>query len=332
MFCPDCGFDARGNESACPLCGYPLRKLRDRLVSDAEASLGWAERIVGKPQYEAVVEVKEILLSFVTGEERSNKKDSEKELICERCGKKFELGSFCSYCGDRLPGLFQKDPYLYCVLRSPFQLLFSPRHFSINFPYPFKGGIVQPTLVTGVLAFILILIYPFGRIDEWIGRNDTFSPNFPFFISYSLICLIVIPVLVYLSAGSAHVIATFLSGRAQLRRTVRVMGAIFFWILTAGIMVNLCNLLIYDIHSESPLFNRTLTEFGLIHSASKPLWKTVTGIILIAPVWAYGWAIGGLYRLKWPFAVLHALITYIVISLTWAIVLVAIPLSVGGFI
>lgn len=167
MFCPDCGTDLPSEDIFCQYCGYPVDALRQSLDREKTASIGWAERIIGKKHLEEPVEDKQEKIDyFVEVKEQEIKKQETdtSKLTCETCKSKTNFGTLCENCGDKLPTLGASDNFFFLVLSNFFRFLVAPAHFARTLPYPTKGGIVQALLVPAILTGIFILSLPAMRL------------------------------------------------------------------------------------------------------------------------------------------------------------------------
>jgi len=332
LFCPDCGSRAKDTERFCPACGYPLERLRRRLEEEQRDSLGWAERILGRPPTAAEPPRESTLVSFKTGEEPVKLEEKEKGLKCERCGERVERGTLCSKCGDRLPIIGESDPYFSETIRGFFKMLFAPRHFAINFPYPVSGGTLQPALLPGVFAAFFILTLPLGRPDLWLKSEDPTTPLIPSLVGIPLYVLGT-PLLTYLTAWLIHLVGVLLGGSGSFRRALRALSAALVWLLIIGTLRNITLGAMYFIQ---PTLDEILTkQIGLpsSHDLRRNLTPvaTMAGLVLIG--WLYSWMFGGLYRLSWWKTLVHTLATYVALLWwTWLFVMVILPLRAGGFL
>lgn len=326
MFCPDCGREAPDDNSFCPICGYPLKKLARRIEQDKIDAMGWAEKIVGKPQFEEKPPDDEKVVSFITGKEAPPPEEEKKGLFCERCENRIDVGVMCSSCGDRLPFHSDFDPFLISTLMGFWKLIFAPRSFAINFPYPIKGGIIQPVLYPGVAAAVFILTLPLVYMHLSLGPVQRAMYIIPSIIGFVL-AMFVIPVLVYLSAGLIHFVAQLIGGKCQFRRTVRVFAAGILWILILGILHNLIR---WGLHFLAPLITDLIrpyyrTDFNVDQSLEQVRILAVIGLFIIG--WLYTWAFGSLYRLRWWAAIVLAFATYIpILWFPWMYLLILLPL------
>ena len=341
MYCPDCGRDAREDEKTCPACGYPISSLRTRLRLEHEASIGWAQKIVGIPEFVKIDVAGEKVVSFATDSEKQEERDdAERHKNCARCGAPVEIEAICPNCGDRLPSIIGDDPFTLLTFLGVFRLVFSPSHFGSNLTFPRKGGYIQPILWPGVLAAIFIFSYPFARIDEWAGRSGRFMPDLPVFVGLALIYMPIIPIVVYLSAGFSHIVAIMLGGFAQFVRNVRLTGAILFWMLLGG---SFLHILQYSAFFINP-FKYRLMEMIIggdgVENFTKMLdisdsieWQLPILALVLIPGWIYGWAYGGLYRLSWWKAAIHAIIVYfLILAWVWISLVMVLPMKLGGLL
>lgn len=335
MFCPDCGYESNDKPDFCEICGYPVGALLSKLREEKLSGIGWAQRIIGVPKKEPEIIIEEKPVSFVTGEsfEEIRKKDAE-ETKCERCGAKAVVGSICESCGDKLPGLIDNDPYLSLITRGFWSLVFSPRQFAVNLPYPYKSGLIQPTLWPAVFGSIFVFTYPIERISIWYGRHEQFEPVWSVIIFYAVLALLAIPVLVYLSAGVMHVLGKLLGGKCQFKRTVRITGAIILHLFLIGSIFHIIRYFSY-IWGFEPIMNLVYRswKYTLTGLESDINWGMLVTITIIIPGWHAGWIIAGLYRVNWWKAILITLIGYYgILFWVWSWAYIAIPLKYGGLL
>jgi hypothetical protein len=330
LFCPDCGREAPDDNSFCPICGYPLAKLAGRIEQDKIDGMGWAEKIVGKPQFEEKPPGDEKVVSFITGKEAPPPEEEKKGLFCERCEKRIDIGVMCASCGDRLPFHSDFDPFLLSAISSFWKMALAPRSFAINFPYPIKGGIIQPVLYPGVAAAVFILTLPLVYFHLLVRPGERAIYLIPVIIGFVL-SMLVIPVLVYLSSGLIHFVAQLIGGKCQFRRTVRVFAAGILWILILGIIHNLIR---WGMFTLKPLLIEYIQPYfsqGPLDTGNKDWVRqlVVFGLLIIG--WLYTWAFGSLYRLRWWVAIVFTLATYIpILWIPWVYLLVILPLRASG--
>lgn len=332
MFCPDCGREAIDCDLYCPICGYPLDLLEQKIEREKIEALGWAERIVGKPRIEEPPQSEESVISFVTGPHVPVEKDKKKGLFCDRCGSRIEVGVMCASCGDRLPFHADSDPFVSASLRGFIKLIFAPRSFAINFPYPVSGGIIQPILYPGVVASLFILSLPLARY-EMVLRSDNSARIIVPVIAGFILSMILTPLLVYLSAGLIHGFAIVLGGKCQFRRTVRVFAAGIFWIFMLGLLYNLIKFGLFFI---KPVLGDYIKQYYnpiLMPIPMMSLWRPLFIAHLISIGWLFGWAYGGLYRLRWWNAVILTIAAYFpFIAPAWLYLLLLLPLRYSGLL
>ncbi|MCX6645386.1 MAG: zinc-ribbon domain-containing protein [bacterium] len=347
MFCPDCGREAIDRDMFCPICGYPIDLLAQKIEREKIEVLGWAERIVGKPKIKETPQPEQSVISFVTGPHVPTDESEKKGMFCERCGSKIDIGVMCSACGDRLPFHSDSDPFLGASFRGLMKMIFAPRSFAINFPYPVYGGITQPILYSGVLASLFILSLPLTHYNLLLRPGNNAPIIIPAVVGF-ILSMILVPVLVYLSAGLIHTFATILGGKCQFRRTVRVFAAGIFWLFLLGLLNNLTMLgffylkpllldflsgntngsLAYEILSSRGSSNQLLLPISMFE-----FWRIILLTHIIGIGWLFGWAYGSLYRLRWWNSIILTLIIYFpFIMPTWLFLLLYLPLKASGFL
>ncbi len=335
VFCPDCGRESRPDERICPMCGYPLSDLQKRLRQEEEDSLGWAERIIGKPKIDLQPPKEPPLTSFATGPEPpklEQEKDEDKGRRCDNCSAKVEIGTLCQNCGDKLPSLFDNDPYLFLVIKDLWRIVVAPRQFATHFPYPVKGGILQPLLYPGVFAGFFVLSLPFSRAISWFGDGDPTMPLLTAFVGI-LLALIIMPGVVYLSSGLIHLVARILGGRISLRRTIRVVGACMIGLFILGVITNLLRFASFyfgnqvegALASSDAVFRETIDFFANRR-------ELTLAIELGIGAWLFSWVFGGLYRLSWWKSIILMIAAYWVLMLSWVYLLIILPLYTGGLL
>lgn len=332
MFCPDCGREALDGDGFCIICGYPLDLLEKKIDQEKIDSLGWAERIVGKPRVKDELKTDDSVSSFTTGPQVSDADDEKKGLFCERCGTRIEVGVMCAACGDRLPYHADSDPFLDSSFKNLFRMIFGPRNFAVNFPYPVSGGTIQPMLYPGVIASLFILTIPlvnYGMLLRPIDNSRIVLTAVAGFI----LCVILVPAMVYLSAGLIHIFASIIGGKAQFRRAVRIFAAGMFWLLMFGLLHNLFR---WGYFFLRPFYKMYLSDYY------NPILFDIPGLdfrriaifsTIIILGWLFGWAYGGLYRLKWWQALILTLIIFFPFILpSWFFALILLPLKASGLL
>jgi hypothetical protein len=332
VYCPDCGRKAGDPERFCPFCGYPLARLGKRLEREKEDSLGWAERLVGRPSVEAAPPPESPLVSFKTGPEPKSKQgDEEDARRCERCGAKADIGALCPKCGDRLPSLTEGDPYLDLVFRSFLRMTLAPKHFALSLAYPVTGGIIQPLLYPGVFAALFLLTLP---LSYWQWWPEAGGPTRPFTAALvgAPLSVFGVPILVYLTSGFAHLVGQLLGGHVPFRRTIRVVGAGIIWLLVLGTVLHLARFGVavsFPDLAEKLKEGESLERLAWLWSRQRIILATLL-IVLVA--WEYAWAVGGLFWLTWWKAAILLIATYWLIAVTWLFFLVILPLQAGGLL
>jgi hypothetical protein len=347
LFCPDCGREAIDCDMFCPICGYPIDLLMQRIEREKIEVLGWAERLVGKPKIKETPPSETPVISFVTGPAVPTDESEKKGMYCERCGAKIDVGVMCSACGDRLPYHADSDPFVSASFRGLIGMIFAPRNFAVNFPYPVGGGVTQPVLYPGVLASLFILSLPLTHYRLLLQPGNSAPLIIPAVVGF-ILSMILVPILVYLSAGLIHVFATALSGKSQFRRTVRVFAAGIFWLMLIGLLNNLSILGFYFLKplllnfltgnsneglAYELLSGRGSTDLLLLPISMMEVWRITLLTHIIGIGWLFGWAYGGLYRLRWWTSVILTLIIYFpFIMPAWLYLLLYLPLKTNGFL
>ncbi len=333
MFCPDCGRDCDDSDNSCPLCGYPLNDLRQRLAGEERESLGWAEKIVGKPEDKSEEPPDDSLVSFATGKEKPREDEKEKDdLKCERCGAKVGIGVMCPGCGDRLPTLGESDPYLTYIFLGLWRMIVAPRNFALNFPYPVKGGTLQAFWVPGIFAGIYILTLPLSRPASMLHSENPVNP-FALGLVGLAVYVLAVPPLLYLTTGLIHWTAKILGGRAPFRRTARIAGAGLIGLLILGIFRNLIFLLFFFVRTMAFQILENRFGFELSYDSGQDTWRILLILIIIFAGWQYAWMFGGLHRLAWWKTIVHFLATYVALLWwIWTAVLIVIPLRIAGYL
>jgi hypothetical protein len=294
--------------------------------------MGWAERIVMKPPVAEAPKTDHPIISFTTGQQYPQVEDAKKGMFCERCGKAVQPGVMCASCGDHLPFHADSDPFLSASFQGLFRMIFGPRGFAINFPYPVSGGIIQPILYPAVLASIFVITLPLIYFRTLLSPGD--HGNIILMAVFGFIlCILLVPLLVYSSAGLIHVIATILGGKCQFRRTVRVFAAGILWILIIGLINNLAR---WGFFYLRPLVSDFFDYYSYPASQLFPdiPWLRLLTLSFISIVgWLFTWAFGGLYRLRWWNAIILTIAAYIPFILTsWAYLLLYLPLRASGLL
>jgi len=334
LFCPDCGRYSTDSDHFCTICGFPLEKLRQTLDNEKKAELGWAEKIVGKPDVKSVEPPDPPLISYATGKEtpRQKKEEEQESFKCERCGIKTGVGTMCPNCGETLPSLIDNDPYLSLVLKNFFRMILAPRHYATKFPYPITGGTLQPLLWPGVFAAIFVLTLPFARSEQWLERGDPTQPLLPAFVGIPLYVLGT-PVLVYLSTGLIYLISKLLGGTASYRRTARVFSGGLIIIFIYGIVRNIFTFLFY---LGTPRIHRLVPpeiDIRIIKELSQSVERALLVFFLAFIGWQFMWAFGGLNRLSWWKTLILFLASYVaVLWWLWLYTMVLLPLNLGGLL
>ncbi len=334
MFCPDCGRECKDDEHYCASCGYPLDSLRKRIGIEQSNSLGWAEKILSVPQVKQRPVSELPLVSFDTGEEAPAESEAkEKGVLCERCGKRVDVGMICPNCGDRLPIVGVEDPYISEVLRGALRLVFAPRDFAIKLAYPARAGILQPFLWPGVFSAFFVFSLPFSKAGEWQRGTDLANILVPA-IALIPIYILGIPLLIYLTAGLTHIIGKALGSKVSFRRTLRVLSAGLIWLIIFGTLRNV--LLYANSYTEADLlhfFRYYLIDPDFIRELLPKITRMMWAVTLAFIGWMYAWMFGGLYRFSWWKTLLHTLATYCsVLWWVWLYVMIVIPLKASGFL
>lgn len=329
MFCPDCGRESTDSERFCPDCGYPLRELVNQLESEKDASVGWADRIVRRPEISQAEPV-ELVDSY--SETGYDEEDERQGLRCLRCGVPISPGTLCPSCGEKLPSVGESDNYISHVLKSFFQIIFKPRLFALMLPYPTSGGTLQPYLYPGVFASIFVLTLPLNRPELWLEGDDTTRAIVPFILCF-LVYIFLVPLIVYLTNLLIHGVAIILGTKGIFKRTVRATSALMIWFLIFGIIFNLIALGVYLVGPEGIAFDQYIVD---VYAGWKMMGQyriyIIIGIALIIG-WLLGWMIAGLYRMSWWQIIIHMLATYIALYFwVWLFVLIGVPLELGGYI
>lgn len=249
---------------------------------------------------------------------------------CERCGALIEPASICPTCGDKLPSLFQSDPFISLFFKNFFAMFHSPRYFTLSFPYPYTEGITYPILVSGIAAAIFIITLP--MIHPAVVLNPKAKTDFLMVSIFGAIgALLIVPLLTYFSSLFIDYFARIFGGKAPVRRTIRIIGAYLTAILITGILFHFFMFGFY-------WFQLPASQLGNPHVIST-IYKTILrsySLILIAVItilgWLYSWSLGNLYRLSFWNMFLFVLMTYPVLVLIWIIVLIIIPLRNSGIL
>ena len=333
MYCPDCGRKSQSRERYCPECGYPISALSTCLEKEKEASLGWAEKLIGKPKIEIVPPKEPPLASFATGREEPVKAPAKTGRICARCGADVELTSVCPECNDKLPSVFENDPFMGLVLRGIFQMIVRPAEFALNFPYPATGGTIQPLFYPAIASAFLVLTLPLGRPDAWIKIQD-FSDVYIPIVTAFLGSIIITPLLLHISSWAVNVVAGVLDSPVTLRRTIRVAGAYVFWLMLIGIVYNLMIFGLYEAraHFREPFLTYTDYDLNALFASVTKAYQFLFAAYLAAFGLQYGRAFGGLYRLSWWKTVFLAVSTYGVLMPVWLYLMVLLPLHSAGLL
>ncbi len=292
--------------------------------------MGWAERIIGKPEVETTDPENPPVVSYVSGEEKaSTETDDDERFRCSMCGTVAEIGTMCQTCGDTLPTRTDQDPYIWLVLRNSLHLILAPRHYAVNLPYPIKGGNLQPVLYPGIFAAFFVIALPFSRASVWLYRTAYDIPIEPSLIAIPMYVL-GIPILVFLSAGLAYMVARMLGGHASFSRTVRALSGGLIILLIIGIfrfvlgyiaIANTRNIELILERLYNPVEVMTLVQYGE---------RMATIFTIFIAGWYYAWIVGGLHRLAWWKTIVHTLATYVaVLFWIWLYILQILPLNAG---
>jgi hypothetical protein len=333
MFCPDCGKQSKSGEDFCPSCGYPLYKLEERLKEEEEASLGWAEKIVGKPKIGVKPPPEPPLATFASTPEPSPETDEEKRArTCDICGTEVEYGTHCRKCGDKLPSLMDSDPFLHETFSGLWRMLFGPRFFAQNFPYPVSGGTTQPLLYPGIIAALFVLSVPMASAEKWLGKPEGTLPILVGIAGF-ILSVIFTPVLVYLSAGFMNIVARVIGRSLPYRRTLRVFASVTIGVLLLGLIINLLR---FGLFYNQPAITKSAAQNGIALPAAIS-WlaahrELIQAVMLAFGAWMYAWIFGGLFRFSWWKTLILVFATYWLITIVWAAVYVFEPLYFGGLL
>jgi hypothetical protein len=302
-----------------------LSGLEKKLVDETEASMGWAERILGKPIIPSPKRPEPPISSFAVGRIEPTAENPKPK--CERCGA--EVGSpgiVCSQCGDKLPSIIGDDEYIKLVLRGLWTMLAAPRSFAINFPYPQIGGTIQ-ILYAGVAGGCYVLSLLFLAPDKWLGENSSGTPVMALLAGF-LVALALVPAVLSLSSWLLTYIARAFGGIVPLRRTTRVAGAYVFWIFTFGALYNLLLLWLYLLQLHLRLFPTLGHFYRAIMGDS--LFMMLGSIAILT--WLCGWAFGALFRLTWIRTLWLIVISFGLFIPLWLLLFVILPLRFAGIV
>lgn len=323
MHCPDCGRSRRASESFCPDCGYPLSGLKKKLEEETEASMGWAEKILGKPIVPSPKRPEPPVSSFAVG--RIEPAAEIPKPRCERCGAEVsDPAIVCFQCGDKLPSIIGDDEYIKLVVRGLWKMIAAPRQFAINFPYPQTGGTIQ-ILYTGVAGGCHVLSLLFRAPDKWLGEDSSGTPVMVLLAGF-LIALALVPAVLNFSAWLLTYLARAFGGIVPLRRTTRVAGAYVFWIFTFGALYNLLLLWLYLLQHHLPLFPALKHFYQAVMSANVPMMLGSLAVL----TWLCGWAFGGLFRLTWVRTLWLIVISFSLFIPLWLLLFVILPIRFAG--
>jgi RNA polymerase subunit RPABC4/transcription elongation factor Spt4 len=333
VYCPDCGRKSREDEDFCPVCGYPLGKLRERLAAEEQVAMGWAQRVLGIKPVGPEPPKEPSLVSFTTGEEtRVEKPEDEKGLLCERCKTRVQLGTICPKCGDRLPVISDDDPYLYYVFTKIWRMLFAPRYFALTFPYPVAGGTLQPLLYPGIFIAFFVLSLPFSRPEGWIEEQNVAGILVPTFVAF-LACILGMPLLMHLTVLLTNSVCVLLGGTGSYRRTIRVASAGVIWLAIYG---TLRNLALYGFYLARIELRGFIDVYFPFSSVTEPV-QIMTPFLMIGALvligWQYAWTFGGLHRLNWWKTIIMTFSTYVAILWwVWIYIIIILPLRASGLL
>jgi len=332
VHCPDCGRERVREINFCPECGFPFAELEARLAQEKEETTGWAEKILGKPAEELPTQDSDTITSFLTGVERLKPSRLEEDKFkCERCLTPVNLGTLCPTCGEKLPTVMETDPYLLLVFKSIWRMIFAPRRFSLDFPYPLVGGTMQPYLYPGVFASLFVLTLPFTRVDLWIEELDPTPFILPFIVGF-LIAIFAVPALMYISVWMIDTAGRALGGRGIRRRVARTLGAYVIFVTLLGTIGNLGLLALYIGKTKEIRTPQTTLSFHNLFTFARNAERVTLGIILALLFWNFTWAVGSLYRLSWWKAIILALSVLSLLLALWVYFLIFLPVYEGGLL
>ena len=325
MFCPDCGSETGDAGQFCPACGYPIADLIERLDREEKEAMGWAEKIVGKSNFDLKPPSEPPLATFSPEPEPlPEDRESVEHRKCYACGSEVGYASLCPHCGDKLPGILDADPFLPLVFNGLWKIFIAPAHFAQSFPYPVRGGTTQPLLYPGIFAGLLILSIPFSRAELWLGRIGTTVPMIAAIVGF-ILSIVLSPVLIWLSAGLINMVSRVLGGQVRMNRTIRVFGAVVIFVTIIGIVVNFIDFAIYKWPSDNLSFQIFLDRLATRR-------ELVQAVILGIGAWLFSWIFGGLARFPWWKAVIMCFASYWILVLGWLYLLVVLPLHAGGLL
>jgi hypothetical protein len=332
MYCPDCGRTSQDRERFCPDCGYPVSALAICIEKEKEAKLGWAEKIIGVPKIDLLPPDETPLTSFATGKEPVNIKKKE-GAVCQRCGADVQMESLCPECGDKLPGIFENDPFMAVLFRGLLQMTLKPAEYASNFPYPMTGGTIQPLLYPAVVTAFLVLTLPLGRPEMWMPSRDAGEVYIPIITSF-LGAIVVTPILIYLSSWLVNLIALIIQTNVPLKRIVRVTGAFIFWLILFAALFNLFmfNFYEFQLHNRDMFLKLSHADLRALFVSTADNSKFLFAAMLVIFALQYGRALGGLYRFSFLKTVILAVSTCCILIPIWLYLIIVLPLLASGLI
>jgi len=329
LYCPDCGDEIVESDSFCQYCGYPSSALRKRLKAEQDASIGWAEKIIGsKPVDEKQIPPEDKLQTFVDVKDPEPEEDEDSRLRCESCASVVDYGMMCPECGDKLPTLGANDNFFISVIRYSFRFIVAPAHFARNFPYPTKGGTMQAVWVPAILSGLYILTLPATKAYVQ-PRLFEFPDMFGLALIGMTLYILLIPVLLFVTGGLNHWVAVLLGGQAAFRRTLRITGAGLTILLVLGLVRNIGTALLFLINPE--LEPSSFIRYNAINASGLSEYRTLVYITIVIAGWYHAWLIAGLHRLSWWKTLIHFIATYVTFTWwAWLIVFFGIPVLLIG--